>query len=122
MKRTQILAALLGLGVGLASAANAAVSVNLTSDATGYAQGATITLTTFVTANGGETDFGVIGNINFQDSLVNSNVGANSQVNLGTVGDALPGWVQVRAGDSLSGWLDEDVVRDFTYGVDASRP
>lgn len=36
--------------------------------------------------------------------------------------DALPGWVRVRAGASLSGWLDEDAVRDFAYGVDARRP
>lgn len=31
--------------------------------------------------------------------------------------DALPGWVRVRAGERLSGWIDEDAVRDFGHAV-----
>jgi hypothetical protein len=79
MKRTQILAALLGLSALFASAANAATSVVLSGPTTA-SPGELITLTTTATANGGELDNTVFGAINFQDAFVNSNVGGNSQV------------------------------------------
>lgn len=36
--------------------------------------------------------------------------------------DALPGWVRVRSGASLSGWLRETAVRDFGRGAAPSPP
>jgi hypothetical protein len=75
-----------------AVSANAATSVVLSSDSTTYLQGGLITLTTTVTSNGGETDTGVLGNINYQDAFVNANLVGNSQENLSTLGNLSPGW------------------------------
>ncbi|HXK25710.1 MAG TPA: PEP-CTERM sorting domain-containing protein [Myxococcota bacterium] len=91
MKRTQILAALIGVVLGSGSAAYAATSVSLTA-AGPFTPGSLITLTTTVTSNGGETAATAFGAINFNDAQLNSNVAGNSQVNLSTIGDMNPGW------------------------------
>jgi PEP-CTERM motif-containing protein len=66
----------------LATAANAAVSINLTPGSTTATPGSTITLTTFATSDGGETDDTIFGAINYSDAALNSNAGGNSQVTL----------------------------------------
>jgi hypothetical protein len=75
-----------------AVSANAVTSVTLVAGSPTATQGSTITLTTLVTSNGGETAATAFGAINYQDAFVNSNVAGNSQVNLSTVGDMNPGW------------------------------
>src|SRR5215470_3242092 len=56
-----------------------------------FLPGSTVTLQTFVTSDGGETDNAVLGAINIPAG-VHSNQPGNSQVNLSTVGTAAPGW------------------------------
>ena len=101
MKRTQILAALLGLGFGLASAANAATSVVLSASGP-FTPGSVITLTTTVTQNGAEAPVtGVLGNINYPNALVDPMLASNSQVPLSTVGDMAAGWGNQLPGEGL---------------------
>jgi hypothetical protein len=90
MKRTRIFAGLLGLGFLWASAANAAVSVTLTPVSTTAAPGSVITLHTFATQNGSETDDTIIGNINFSNTFLTGNAATNTQVPLfNTIGGLL---------------------------------
>ena len=91
MKRTRILTVLAGVGLLFASTANAATSISLVASGT-FTPGSNITLKTFATSNGGETATGVLGNLNYSTAVLTGNAGLNSQVNLGTIGDMLPGW------------------------------
>ena len=80
MKRNLILAAAL-VCLGLASTANAATSVSLTSNKlTPYNTGEVITLTVTVTADAGETDTSVFGVVQYQGALV-APVAASQQQN-----------------------------------------
>lgn len=71
MKRTLTSLFTTVLVAGFAVSASAATSVVLSSDAATYSPGSTITLTTTVTANGGETDSVVFGAVNYSDALLN---------------------------------------------------
>jgi hypothetical protein len=80
MKRTLISLTVVAFIAAFAVSASAATSVTLTPTSTTVGVGGTITLQTFVTADGGELDNAVQGLINFPDAQVNSNIGGNSQV------------------------------------------
>ena len=79
MKRILISMATIALSHGLALSAGAVTSVNLVASGS-FTPGSLITLQTFVTANGGETDNTIFGAIQYPDALVNTNVPGNSQV------------------------------------------
>ena len=91
MKRTRMLTVLAGVGLLFASTADAATSISLVASGP-FTPGSNITLKTFATSNGGETTTGVLGNLNYSNTVLTGNVSLNSQVSLGTIGDALPGW------------------------------
>jgi hypothetical protein len=83
LKRAAVVAFLLILTLG--SSARAALSVNLVADDPGGAQpGSIITLYTFVTSDGGETDNTVFGALEYPDALVDPYPTGSSQ-------NALPG-------------------------------
>ena len=86
-RRIAVVAFLLGT-LALSSSASAAVSVDLTASGD-FTPGSLITLHTYVTANGGETDNTMFGGIQYPDALVNSNAAGNSQVPLLTFVGAL---------------------------------
>ena len=67
----------------LPPAAEAATNLSLVASGP-FTPGSLITLRTFVTANGGETDNTMFGAINYTDALVNSNAAGNSQTPLMT--------------------------------------
>lgn len=96
MKRTLTMMAAAAVGV-FAVSANALTSLTLVPSGT-FMPGSLLTLTTIATSNGGETATGVIGNINYSNAALNAvgqpggPAGPNTQVSLGTIGDALPGW------------------------------
>lgn len=82
MKRTLFsFAAVMAVAV-YAVSASAAVSLSLTAGSNTAAQGSVITLTTFGTANGGETDDTIIGNINYQSTFLTGSAATNTQVPL----------------------------------------
>lgn len=70
MKRTLISLVAAGVATIFAMGASASVSVNLVASGT-FTQGSVITLNTFVTADGGETDNTVFGSILYPGALVN---------------------------------------------------
>jgi len=75
--------------VGFALTASAATNVRLQVLSGSLTPGSTVTLGTFVTSDGGETDNAIFGSIN---NPVGGHLVAGSQVNLSTVGTAAPGW------------------------------
>ena len=115
--------------VSLAAAANAAVSINLTPGATTATQGSTITLTTFATSDGGETDDTIVGIINYQDAFLNSNVGGNSQVPLfNTIGGLLcttafcTAFSQVNSTGVIPLGITNSAIATTTFIVDPTTP
>ena len=129
MKRTRIFAGLLGLGFLWASAANAAVSVTLTPVATTAAPGSVITLHTFGTQNGSETDDTIFGAINYQDTFLNSNAAGNSQVPLfNTLGGLVcttgfcAAFSQVQSDGVKSINITNQLVATTTFIVDPTTP
>jgi len=62
-----------------AASAGATVSVNLVASGS-FTPGSLITLRTYVTANGGETDINIFGAIDYPDAAINPNQPANTQV------------------------------------------
>ena len=78
--------------LAFASAVSATVNVTLVGPST-FTPGGTVTLQTYVTADGGELDNAVFGAIQYPDALVNPNPAGNSQVSLSTIGTAAPGWL-----------------------------
>jgi hypothetical protein len=126
MKRTQILSVLAGFGLLFASTANAATSITLTPTSTTVGLGGTITLRTFATANGGETDNTIFGAINYPDALANSNAAGNSQVSLMTSIGALTcttafcvAFSQVNAAGPIAVNLTNTQIATTTFIADA---
>jgi hypothetical protein len=81
MKRILVSMVAAALAQVLASSTQAATSVNVVASGP-FTPGSLITLHTYVTANGGETDNTMFGAFNYPDALVNSNAAGNSQVPL----------------------------------------
>ena len=75
--------------VGLAAPASATVSVSLIGEP---GPGDLITLRTYVTSDGGETDDAVFGAIEYPNAYVDPYPAGSSQVSLSTIGTAAPGW------------------------------
>src|SRR5262245_545299 len=91
MKRTLTSMMAAAAVAAFAVSASTVTSISLVASGT-FMPGSNLTLTTVATSNGGETSTGILGNINYSNTLLTGNAGLNSQVNLGTIGDALPGW------------------------------
>ena len=83
MKRTVHFLTAIVFVVAISVSATAATSINLVASGS-FTQGSLITLETFATADGGETDNTIFGAINFSDAFLNSNAPGNSQVPLFT--------------------------------------
>jgi hypothetical protein len=78
---------------GFAPSADAATKVTMV--ASGYSYpGAIITVSTYVTSDGGEIDNAVFGAIQYQDAYLNPIQASNTQISLSTIGTADPGWSQ----------------------------
>lgn len=82
MKRTLISMTAVAFVAAFAVSAGAATSITLSAGSNTVLAGGVITLTTTVTANGGETDNTIFGAINFSDAQLNSSALSNSQVPL----------------------------------------
>jgi hypothetical protein len=113
----------------LAATANAAVSINLTPGATTATQGSTITLTTFATSDGGETDDTIFGAINYQDTFLNSNPGGNSQAALFNTPGALTcttafcvAFSQVNSTGVIALGITNSPIATTTFIVDPATP
>jgi len=93
-RRRRGLAPVIALALaGFAPSADAAT--NVTMIASGVSMpGSFITISTYVTSDGGEIDDTVFGAIQFQDAYVNPVQASNTQISLATIGTADPGWIQ----------------------------
>ena len=128
MERTLHLFTAIVLVVASAVSATAATSINLTGPTTAL-QGELITLETFATADGGETDNTIFGAINYQDAFVNSNVGGNTQTPLfSSLGAFLcttafcTAFSQVNAAGPIAVNLTNALLASTTFTVDPATP
>lgn len=130
MKRTLISLFTAALVAAFAGTASAATSVSLTPTSTSVVQGGTITLETYVTANGGETDNTVFGAILYTDAVVDP--GTRTQTVL-PPGDWTTGalsctttrcitFSQVRAGGAVAVGLTNSLISTATFTVPISVP
>ena len=125
MKRTVHFFIAIGFVVASAVSATAATSINLVASGS-LTPGSLITLETFATADGGETDNTIFGAINFQDAFLNSNSPGNSQVPLFTSIGALTcttafcvAFSQVNAAGPIAVNLTNTQIATTTFIADA---
>jgi hypothetical protein len=128
MKRTVHFFIAIVFVVALAVSATAATSINLVASGS-LTPGSLITLETFATADGGETDNTIFGAINFQDAFLNSNAPGNSQVPLFTSIGALTcttafcvAFSQVNAAGPIAVNLANALLATTTFTVDPATP
>ena len=129
MKRTLTSMAAVAFVTAFAVSASAATSVTLSAVSNTVLAGGPITLTTLVTANGGETDNTIFGAINFPDALVNSSALSNTQTALFSSQGALTcttafcvAFSQVNAAGPIAVGLSNALLATTNFTVDPATP